>query len=573
MANANDYAQWIVANQAKKGTPEFNTVAQAYQEAKAEENNAPDLKMPKQSVDSATPRQQIVSSVGGRMLQGMRDPIDEAAVLLPKGLQAVTSLGGYAPNPVSEFLGSEASRVQGINKANEAEYQRAKQATGVEGADVSRFAGNIASPANLAIASKLPMALRGAQAIKAGAGVGAIGGALTPSGNVNDEDYWLNKAQEVGKGAAFGAGTSGLLAGAARVVKPETNAMATQLMKEGVTPTPGQILGGGFNTVEEKLQSLPILGDAIGYAKRKTQEEFNEAALNRALKPIGEKATKVGRAGVLEVKEKLGKAYDSLLPKISFKPDQQFVQEFDNLKQMATGLGPQEQAKFTRIINDVMSKASPNGSMLGTTFKTVESKLNKEAKNFAKSPDAYQQELGAALNEALRILRDTLPRVNPGLSDELKAINTGYANYSRIRQAASSTAAGAREGIFTPAQLAQAVRGQDTSVGKGASATGQALMQDLAEQGTNVLGSKVPDSGTAGRLALAGGGVAAGASGMALPLIAALTGGSLPYAARKTTAAMLTKRPESAKKLAELIRKSSPYIAGAANPALSDKGQ
>lgn len=574
MANADDYAQWIVANQAKKGTPEFNTVAQAYQEAKAEKSSMPNQAMQSPVASPATSRQAMQASVGGRVLQGMRDPIDEAAALLPKGLQAVTSLGGYAPNPVSEFLGSEASRVQGMNKANEADYQAAKQATGFEGSDVSRFAGNVLSPANLAVASKLPMALRGAQAIKAGAGVGAIGGALTPSGDVNDENYWMNKAQEIGKGAAFGAGTSGLLAGAARVIKPETNAMATQLMKEGVTPTPGQILGGAFNTAEEKLQSLPILGDAIGYSKRKAQEEFNKAALNRALAPIGEKATQAGRAGVSEVKEKLGKAYESLLPKISFKPDQQFVQEFDNLKQMATGLGPQEQVKFNRIIDDVMSKASPNGSMLGTTFKTVESKLNKEAKNFASSSDAYQQELGGALNEALRILRDTLPRVNPGFSDELKAINTGYANYTRIRQAASSTAAGAREGMFTPAQLAQAVRGQDTSVGKGASATGQALMQDLAEQGTNVLGSKVPDSGTAGRLALLGGGAAAGsATGTAIPLAAALTAGSLPYVGRKATAAMLTKRPESAKKLAELIRKSSPYIAGAANPALSDKGQ
>lgn len=572
MANADDYAQWIVANQAKKGTPEFNTVAQAYQEAKAEKSSMPNQAMQSPVASPATSRQAMQASVGGRVLQGMRDPIDEAAALLPKGLQAVTSLGGYAPNPVSEFLGSEASRVQGMNKANEADYQAAKQATGFEGSDVSRFAGNVLSPANLAVASKLPMALRGAQAIKAGAGVGAIGGALTPSGDVNDENYWMNKAQEIGKGAAFGAGTSGLLAGAARVIKPETNAMATQLMKEGVTPTPGQILGGAFNTAEEKLQSLPILGDAIGYSKRKAQEEFNKAALNRALAPIGEKVSEAGRAGVTEVKEKLGKAYESLLPKISFKPDQQFVQEFDNLKQMATGLGPQEQAKFNRIIDDVMSKASPNGSMLGTTFKTVESKLNKEAKNFAKSTDAYQQELGSALNEALRILRDTLPRVNPGFSDELKAINTGYANYTRIRQAASSTAAGAREGMFTPAQLAQAVRAQDTSVGKGASATGQALMQDLAEQGTNVLGSKVPDSGTAGRLALLGGGAAAGtATGMAMPLATALTAGSLPYLGRKATAAALTKRPESAKKLAELIRNSSPYIAGAANPMLSDK--
>ena len=572
MANADDYAQWIVTNQDKKGTPEFNTVAQAYQEAKSE-GSMPSQEMQAPVRGPATPRQEIVASTGGRVLQGMRDPIDEAAALLPKGLQAITSLGGYAPNPVSEFLGSEAGRVQGINKANEADYQAAKQATGFEGSDVSRFAGNVLSPANVAIASKLPMALRGVQAIKAGAGVGAIGGALTPSGDVNDENYWMNKAKEVGKGAAFGAGTSGLLAGVARMVRPETNPMAAQLMKEGVTPTPGQILGGVYNTVEEKLQSLPILGDAISYSKRKTQEEFNKAALNRALEPIGEKATQAGRAGVLEVKEKLGKAYESLLPKISFKPDQQFVQEFGNLKQMATGLGPKEQAKFNSIIDDVMSKASPNGSMLGTTFKTVESKLNKEAKNFTRSSDAYQQELGGALNEALRILRDTLPRVNPGFSDELQAINTGYANYTRIRQAASSTAAGAREGMFTPAQLAQAVRAQDTSAGKGASATGQALMQDLAERGTNVLGAKVPDSGTPGRAALAGGGVLAGATGTALPLAAALTASTLPYLGRKTAAAVLTKRPESAKKLAELIRKSSPYIAGAANPALSDKGQ
>jgi hypothetical protein len=38
MANATQYAEWLVANEAKKGTPEFETVASAYREAKAEEN-------------------------------------------------------------------------------------------------------------------------------------------------------------------------------------------------------------------------------------------------------------------------------------------------------------------------------------------------------------------------------------------------------------------------------------------------------------------------------------------------------------------------------------------------------
>ena len=33
MANATEYAEWLVRNEAKKGTPEFETVAQAYREA------------------------------------------------------------------------------------------------------------------------------------------------------------------------------------------------------------------------------------------------------------------------------------------------------------------------------------------------------------------------------------------------------------------------------------------------------------------------------------------------------------------------------------------------------------
>lgn len=41
MAAAEKYAEWIVANQAKKGTPEFETVARAYKAARAQEQSAP----------------------------------------------------------------------------------------------------------------------------------------------------------------------------------------------------------------------------------------------------------------------------------------------------------------------------------------------------------------------------------------------------------------------------------------------------------------------------------------------------------------------------------------------------
>lgn len=519
----------------------------------------------------ATFKQDIQASIPGRVLQGARDPIDAAATLLPKGLQAITSLGGLTPNPVSDWLGSEASRVQNINKQNEQEYQQARQATGSTGADVSRFVGNVISPINAIPAARMATPANLTQKILQGAAMGGAGGLLSGDADVNSPDYWAEKGKSALLGTAIGGALPAVVQGVSNVIKPNVNEKVASLLRQGVTPTPGQILGGTAQKVEEKLQSVPILGEAISSAKNKSLAEFNKAALDKTLAPIGESVDDIGRAGVAQVKQKISDAYNSLLPKINFVPDEQFQQEYGNLQKMVTGLGPQEQGRFQSIMNDVMSKASPNGSMTGQTFKIAESKLSKEASNFSGSTDAYQRELGDALNEGLRIMRDTLPRVNPEYGDQLSKINQAFANYARIRQAASSTATGAREGVFTPAQLAQAVRSLDKSAGKGASATGSALMQDLAEQGTNVLGSKVPDSGTAGRLLTTGGlGAAAGATGTIIPAAAGLGVASLPYlgAGRNIAAKVLTQRPANAEKLARMLRKTSPYLAGAVPFAL-----
>lgn len=527
-----------------------------------------------QTQPQASAMQEVQASIPGRILQGARDPIDEAAAMLPKGLEAITSLGGNYPNVVSKYFGDEASRVQALNKQNEAEYQTARQASGSQGTDIARFGGNVVSPANLAMALRAGKATTLGGKIAQGAGVGAVGGALSGEADVNSPDYWKEKTSSAAIGAGIGGAIPVVAGGISRIIKPEVNAKAAELLRQGITPTPGQIIGGTAQRIEERLQSVPLLGDAITHAKNKSVEEFNKVALNRALSPIGEKVSTIGREGVAEVKQKLSKAYDNLLPKISFVPDAQFQQEFANLRQLSTGLGEKEQSKFNSIIDDVMSKASPNGSMTGETFKIAESKLTNESKKFSGSGDAYQRELGDALNEALRIMRSSLPRTNPQYGKELQSINEGYANYARIRQAASSTNAGAREGIFTPAQLAQAVRSMDKSAGKGSSATGTALMQDLAEQGTNVLGSKVPDSGTAGRVMLGGGvGGLAGATGTLVPVAASLGVASLPYLGigRKLAADVLTKRPEKAKELALLLRNSSPALSGAIPFALNQQ--
>ena len=79
----------------------------------------------------------------------------------------------------------------------------------------------------------------------------------------------------------------------------------------------------------------------------------------------------------------------------------------------------------------------------------------------------------------------------------------------------------------------------DKSAGKGAFARGDALMQDFAEVGQRVLPSTVPDSGTTGRVLMAGlaGGAGAGtlAHFLARPEIAAATAAALGAYTRPST--------------------------------------
>ena len=89
---------------------------------------------------------------------------------------------------------------------------------------------------------------------------------------------------------------------------------------------------------------------------------------------------------------------------------------------------------------------------------------------------------------------------------------------------------GSAEGVFTPEALRSAVRATDSSLRKRQFARGGALMQEMAEQGVDVLGNEVPNSGTVERVltnAMLGG--AALFDPTAIGLGAAAAGASLPY--------------------------------------------
>jgi hypothetical protein len=157
-----------------------------------------------QAAPPATLRQKIQASAPMRVLQGMRDPIDAGAQLLPRGLEFLTSAGGMVPNPVSDFFGSEARRVDVGVSQNEREYEQARKATGGEGMDLARFTGNVVSPANLAIASKLPAMATTGQRIFGGVATGALGGALSPVNTEENPDFGAAKRGQMVLGGVTG---------------------------------------------------------------------------------------------------------------------------------------------------------------------------------------------------------------------------------------------------------------------------------------------------------------------------------------------------------------------------------
>ena len=211
-----------------------------------------------------------------------------------------------------------------------------------------------------------------------------------------------------------------------------------------------------------------------------------------------------------------------------------------------------------------------NGEIKGETFKVIEEQLGTLAKKYRNADDAEQNLMGDAYAEALGQLRQNLIRNNPEHAERLNNINTGWANYVRLRGASSM--ANTQE-KFTPSQLAAAVKSADQSTGKGAVATGKALMQDLTDAGVQVLPNTIPDSGTAGRQVinttlaalLGGGGYQTAQTHPVATGTAALIGGiaAAPYlpGVRNLVTMLGGKRPESIQKLADFIRESSPYLA------------
>ena len=518
-----------------------------------------------------------------KVLRGMKDPLDGAAQLLehamPDSFNSAnrsinnwiadkTGMLAHVPTPLEAAAAGGKPGLDGLINQQEQAYQAKRSAGGESGFDGYRVIGNVASPMNLAIAAKAPAAAT----LLGRIGVGALGGGASAALNpvIGDGDYWGQKGGQMATGAAFGAAMAPIAGAVARVISPNAskNAQLELLKNEGVSPTIGQSLGGGWNAAEEKLQSLPLMGDAITAARQRAKEQFNQAAIDRATGPVGGNVQGVGQSAVADAGDMISQAYNQGKAALgNFQLDQQAGSELANLRQMVTQLPKQEQKQFGNIYRTFQTEITPQGHLLADGFKRIDSKLSDTAAQFSGSGDAYQKQLGSALSEMQRIITDNAKRANPQAADMLNKADTAWANLVRVEGAA--TAAKGTGGVFTPGQLLTAVRGADQSVRDRATARGTALMQDLGNAGQSVLGNKIPDSGTAGRAMWGAGALASGAVAPAIPL--GLLGGAAMYSgpAQSLLRGAVSSRGQYAEPIADAFRQAYPFLVpGAAQMGL-----
>ena len=483
-----------------------------------------------------------------RLKHGANDPFEGGAQFLYNKLptsvqQAGDSLNNYLAEKTGLFPKIEGDLNTSISEGEKAyQARRGEQAGSL---DMYRLAGNVVSPANLAVAFRgmqlakpvetaLSKFVSPVAAKTAGASVGGAAGASAQSMlmPVTEGDYNTEKAKQMAVGAAVG----GALPYVAKLV-PHRTAEASKLIDEGVSVPIGQQLGGVYKRLEDRLQSWPVLGDAIRNSRIKSIEDFNEATWNKVLAPIGVRLPKgkSGRDAVAWVQGKIGQKYDKILPNLSLKNDAQMSSEMANLRQMVSTLPPEKASQFDKIIDYyITSRATPQGNMSGVSYKDAFSGIKSDIRAMSGSQDIWDRKLADALREVQDIYASALERQNVMYGPALKRIHLAQAMEYRPERAAASL--GAEGGVFSPAQLTNATKALDYSKGKRSFAKGEALMQDWAEAGKNTLSQVIPDSGTAERVAGWGAGIGGAAYGgtMAgiphLAEIAALYGGlSVPY--------------------------------------------
>ena len=284
MATTQELAAWIVKNEALKGTPEFETVAQAYQvsknkkESPASGSTGSGETDPRRGRGYGSDRSSIAPSQE-KPVTRERDAAGRIASLyLGATLDPIMGLEqGLMDSPTPfgtayRFLEAGRGKLQGGPVGQERLTQQQQEidaALGIEKGDTDwmRILGNVANPLNLYMGKGIGGATWGKKAMS-GSAVGGISGGTTPTSEGSNEDRMVNTAL----GMAFGGAVPLTIDGIKAVFKviqelPISQANKTRALQNHIA----DIVGDDPATVARLLKetqeivpgSKPTAADAL----------------------------------------------------------------------------------------------------------------------------------------------------------------------------------------------------------------------------------------------------------------------------------------------------------------------
>lgn len=509
----------------------------SWQKAKVAKNSSGDVKIfdgkewqdiKKQQQESSSEKDSSAERFG----TGMRDPLEGATQDLynvtPKPIRnAVDTANNYLSDKGFPLAKIPPGGMNQFEKQREAKIQDSRG--GATGTDWARTSGNVAS--TLGLSALMPEVKGAGTLMRMGKTLlgSTASGALTPA--TSDDKFSKEKKRQMELGAASGLAGGMAAEGVAKAIAPKFDKSVKVLLDNGVKLTPGQLSTYAAPFIkrgESALKSVPLVGGSLRDSMKESLNSFNNAVMNRVLKPIGEKLPKTvaaGRDALAHVEDRLNDSYEKLLPKLTFKMDMSLVNDMKILEDRASTFLPEGQLKqLKNMWLGVVEPRLKNGVIDGSTFKKVESELSYEARQYAKATDPAQRALSQYINEMRGVLRQGLIRTNPEQAKDLSKIDQAWSMFSRARDASVRRAkAGEDPGIFTPSDLVNTIK---QSSPRSVFARGDYSLQDLAEAGHQVIPDIVPDSGTTERalwtMLMTGGAtfnpyVAAGAAAATIP--------------------------------------------------------
>jgi hypothetical protein len=412
----------------------------------------------------------------------------------------------------------------------------------------ARTAGRLVGSSVLAAPVKGPMA------------AGALGNLLMTDSSGTDA------AKDAVVGAIGGKVLDVGLKGAAQLIAPELEKPVTNLAQEGAFLTPGRFFPR-LKKAEDLARSYPVIGSKIDDAMNQTAASVSRIPLNRALGRVGQSlpdSVPAGHEATGYTQRTLGDLYDKTLSGTFANLDPTFVTRMNVLGQRAN-LRPQEFNELSDIVQREIGGAFQGkniGQLTGRDFKRLDTRLGQISRGFQKNEDPYKQMLGDYVEQAQEQVRHLFRRQNPTQARTLRDLDNAWADFVPAQRASQMSI---EDGIPTPGEYRNAVRQNDSSLRKGATARGEARLQDFAIDASKVVPAERPNSGTADRQNLAS--------------LKAWTLGSLlsPLYSEPSLATinLLAKRkPDPASKaIAKGLRLLPPGFGGAAVPLLINPGQ